>query len=289
MSEDAGGGNAPTNAPIDGGAAPITPEGQTTSGGGESSQPWYSGVADEGLRGLAEQKQWTSMDQALDSYRNLEKMRGIPESELLRIPKAEDADGMSDMYNRLGRPTDAKGYDIGVEHGAETEFLFDMFHKAGLNNDQAKQVHEQYDSWLDQRGQQHQDNATAQSQVDMDDLKREWGSAYDATMDAAKRAVNRLGVTKEQLAGIESGMGTKGMMQLFANFGKATGEMGSLSNLDTTSGDGFRGMTPEAARSKYESLNADPDFKARLFSKDDRVRQKAMQERSNISKMAFDH
>ena len=48
-------------------------------------------------------------------------------------------------------------------------------------------------------------------------------------------------------------------------------------------------MTPEGARASYEALNADPDFRARIMSKDNRVRVKAIEERSNLSKMAFDH
>ncbi len=268
--------------------APLTgtppPEGAPQPTGDQ----WFSKIENTELRGFAESKNWATLDQALEGYQNLEKMRGVPEDQLLRIPAAEDAEGMKAMYKRLGTPEEAKGYDIGIEHGDTNQWMFDLFHEAGATNAQAKTMAAGYDKWFEGQVSQNKTAMDQQAQIDLQDINREWGANAQANHDAAQRMVQRMGFSEEQVAGLQAALGVKGTYQMMADLGRATGEMAAV-RAGETQQDAFQTMSPEAAQAKYAEMKGDADFKARLYSKDKHVREVALAERTKISKLAHNY
>ena len=70
----------------------------------------------------------------LESYRHLEKLIG---RDKIALPKEGDAEAWNAVYDRLGRPENAEGYEIAVPEGLERDSAFEeqmrgLFHKAGL-------------------------------------------------------------------------------------------------------------------------------------------------------------
>lgn len=248
-----------------------------------SDAPWYGG-AHEDHNAFFQNKNFENLDAFAKSYKNLEGMRGIPENELLRIPKSEDADGMNEFYNRMGRPEAPEGYGFEGVEGAD--WFRQVAHESGLNESQAMKVIAGYNTQLQTVGETADADYQIQTDKAMAELKSEWGAEHAANSEFAQNAARKFGVTDEELSGMEKSMGTKALMNMMARIGRGTseGSMAEGGEGDPTSGD--IGNTPKVAQEKLTELLADPDWKKRYFSTDKRIREHAMKQRSDLSALA---
>jgi len=279
-------GEAPTeSAPP---AEPSAPSGDAAPASNDS--PWFSTIENEETRGYAEQKNWKNMEAAVESARNLEKLKGVPEEQLLKLPKdMNDAEAMKAIYDRLGKPGEASGYKLeGHEYGDDTKWLMDAMHSSNLSDAQAKPLMDAIAAQNEAAIEQANEAFSQQAQVDLQELKTEWGAAHDAKIGAAKNIIGKLGLDTETLSGMEQSMGTKAFMNTLAAMGEMIGETKALDLQDPNSSLGNK-LSPEGAQSKLSSLNNDPDFQTRLMSPDRKIREAAINERSLLSKMAYDH
>ena len=171
------------------------PEGQ-----GAGAPSWLDGIADKELRGLAEAKGWQGPEQALKSYRELERFRGVPEDRLLKLPSdRSDTEAMDAVYRKLGRPDTADGYTLdGKPYDDNSAWARDVFHGARLTNDQAAKVLEGWNGHLDQVIEAQREEFARQVQVDVQELRREWGQAYEAKLDHGRAALRASGVSAEE-------------------------------------------------------------------------------------------
>ena len=112
----------------------------------------------------------------------LSKLRNqVPQ--LLDMPEAEDADGMSNLYQRLGRPEDREGYDVptfeledGVKMNDDQIDKFkDIALKYNLTKSQFQGVLQDYLGG----GLEAANAGQVAFRKEMDELKGEWGEAYD--------------------------------------------------------------------------------------------------------------
>lgn len=244
---------------------------------------WLAGTETD-LRGFAELKGWKSPGDAIKSYREYEKWRGVPQDRILALPeKLDDDAALAPILGRLGRPEKPDGYGI---EGIDPEFLAEV-HKAGLTTRQAKHLH----GVLTGRAKAAQEAADAklseQIGLDMAELQREWGNEYAPNEQHAKRAVQAMGVSPEQLDKLERALGTKWVYQTFSRIGRglAEGSFVEGSPDRAASGGGF-GMTAAAARAKVDQLMASPEFQARLTSPVAATREAAIQERRRLLEVA---
>jgi len=272
-------------------AAPAAPgEGAPAAPSVDVSDKWYSGV-DEKHHGLIENRHWENMDSVLDSYDSLYKLRGVSEDQLMKMPAPEDVEGMGEIYNRLGRPETAEGYtfektdDWTPEY---TEWFGKTMHEMGLNDKQASLLQQRHTEFEAAALEKMEADISVTQVNEMTVIKQEWGSAYDEKMAAVGSGAAKLGWTQEQIKLLERVVGTNKMMNTMAMIGESIGEAsfpgGDSSSIPARS----EGLTREAADSKYKEMLADPEFRKRLTSSDDRVRKQAMAERSKISKLAYD-
>ena len=252
----------------------------------DTSGKWYSAV-NESHHGYIENKGWQSMDAVLESYTNLEKMRGIPENELVRIPSTPESDGWAEVYNRLGRPESADQYNIeGLDDGDFGSWFKNSVHEAGLSNQQAAQLAKQYDTFATEQQNAANEKMQQESAVAMDELRNQWGRDAEANFEMAARGAKFLGLDQEKMTVLEREWGTKFLMETALNAGRKLSE-GEFVTSDSITAANAR-PTQAEAQAKYKAMNADPEFRKRLLSDDPKVRQAAMEERSIISKLAFD-
>ena len=122
----------------------------------------------------------------------------------------------------------------------------------------------------------------------MKSLRNEWGAAYDQKLQEVKAGADKLGWSQEQVESLERSHGTKFMMETMARIGESLGEAqfqgGGSTNQPAANGM----MTREAAKAKYTELRSDASFQNRLHSNDPKISRAAVEERSRISRMAFD-
>ncbi len=243
--------------------------------------PWDGLEGDD--KGLVEVKGWKTLPDALRSYRNLEKLRGVPEDQLLRIPgKEAGPEAWEALYARLGRPEKPEEY--GIEVGEGQVDLSALAHKAGLSVRQAKTLLEGITEVNKGRVEQSEAQYDAQCEREFGELRREWGAEADKNVMLSQRATQALGWDNETVDKLQRAMGTRWIFEQLHKVGRGLGEHGGL--LSTQPGSGF-GMTQEAARVEYATWQSDPDKIAKLQSSDKNVRMAAAAERGRLRQMGW--
>ena len=170
-----------------------------------------------------------------------------------------------EVYNKLGRPTDAQGYELNVEAGEgaepDTEMLGwfrDMSHKRGLTQRQAQGILEDYDAYIKDRSTASSAQLESQQREAHESLKRDWGEAYDQRIGMAKEVLLQFG--DESLANVDVGNGLLGdnvdVIKMFHKIGAYISERVSEDGMIGPKQTGV--MAPDEARSRYNELTKNP-------------------------------
>ena len=228
---------------------------------------WSDGLSDD-LKGYVETKGFKDPGAVLESYRNLEKLRGVPEDRLLRLPEKMDADALAPIYDKLGRPEAPEKYTNSLGDG----FNDDVFkavsataHKLGLSDGQfqgLQQIMAEQATSL----QTAQETASAQA-------FDQWKAQNADGFNTAARVMASVGMDEEKLSGLLSGDKTA-FYDFLAKIGARSAE-GQIIHGDQP-GAGEFGMSPAAAKIKISELFADKDFMAQYTSPNIRLRQPAI-------------
>lgn len=274
-----GGGAAGAGAASGAGTSGASGAAGTSSGGGApagaaaASVDWTSGL-NEDFKGFVQNKGWKDPTQVVDSYRNLEKLLGAPQDQVIKLPKEDDAAGWEAVMNRLGRPATPDAYKLPVPEGDKGEFAkwaSDVFHKAGLSEKQGKAIAEAWNAQTLNMQSGAKEAYTAKVTQEQAALKKEWGAAHDQNMAMAQRAAREFGADPKMIDAIEGSIGLAATMKFFQNLGSRMGE----SSFVIGSQNGGNGpMTPAQAKSQITALKSDPGFVSKYVSGDAEARAK---------------
>jgi hypothetical protein len=279
-------GSAPPagNPPVDGGGnPPATPPAAPPA----SDAKWYSGIQDDTLRGLAELKGWDSPDKALTSYRNLEKLTGVPPERIAKIPDAEDKAGWSEFNKKFGwtAPEDAKEYNIEVPAGSDTryaDYIRGVFKDAGVPKEMAEKLAKANNSFMAELIKSEEDAYNVKAQADMSALKAEWGGEFDKLDQLGRRSAKEFGVDQATMEAMEDVMGPAGVARFWAKIG---GKIGEAAFVDGKV-DSLGPMTPDAAKARVHQLGSDKEWFARLTAGGVKEKQEWQQLQSIIANSA---
>lgn len=241
--------------------------GQAASTTGGAQTDWTTGLNDE-YKSYVQTKGFKAPQDVLESYRNYEKLQGVPQERLLKLPENLDSPEGRALFERLGAPKEAKEYNIEIpkENGDPklAEFMRETFFKNGVTKKQAEGI---VKAWNETQGasiQQMMAAKTAESAAQAEKLKTDWGQAYDQNLNISRQAVQNLGWKKEQIDALQGSLGYDGVMKLLHTLGTATGEHQFVGG---KSGGGMMHST-ESAQAKIAELISDKSFTARLNAKD---------------------
>lgn len=278
MSDDPG--SAPAGNPGDGSAAPEIDMGaaftQFTTGLPEDirTEPSFQRIKD--FDGLAK------------SYVNAQKTIGKDPDSLLEIPDWDDAEAAEKLFNKLGRPEAADGYerfgigeDVQVDDGL-IAWAPKAFHEVGLTKRQADALVGKWQEFATERAEKVKEEAGIKAQADMADLEKKWGKAYDAKIAAGQKAARKFG-DPEIIDKLEGAMGTAGVLEMMANIGEALAE-------DSADGDPPADpfvLTPDAAKAKINEMMADPETLKALESKLHPGHAAAMDKKKKLHELAY--
>jgi hypothetical protein len=256
---------------------------QTPPSNQTQTQDWTSGLNDD-LRGYVTTKGFKDVGAVVESYRNFEKLKGVPQDRLLTIPEKEDAPEWENIFNRLGTPKDKTEYNFEMPEEAKNEefenWAREVFHKNKLTKKQAESIMKDYGDFL-KTGLTKADTEFQQKvSTEVNELKTEWGAANEKYLSQAKRAVTALGVNPEQIDALEQALGYKGVMKMFQSIGSKLGEDSYVSG--DSKPNNFGVVSPSEAKSRINDLMQDKDFVAKYLSKD----VKALQEMERLHKLA---
>lgn len=228
---------------------------------------WYDGFKSPENKGFVQTKGFDSPEMVIESYKGLEKLMGVPKDRLMTLPedrsKPEAVKEMEAIFSKLGKPESADKYDFGEmpkdSPTASKEFIDwakNAFHKANLTSDQAKSV---IAEWNQQQTQAFKAQTEAEgkaAETNFNDLKANWGNAYDQKLSIAKSGAKEFGLTPDQIDGIQKNIGYQKTMELFHNIGSKIGE----ATFQNGQSMGFQAMSPDSARNAIAALKQDSSF-----------------------------
>lgn len=259
-----GGGAAGGTTPPAGGAG-------TTPPAAPPVNDWTSGLNDE-YKGFVQTKGFKDPSSVLESYRNLEKLMGAPRERLFTIPdKEDDKVGWDNVYSRLGRPAEAKDYNVQLSPEAGTpeftDFIKNAFHELGITKKQGETLMAKYGEFFNGQVQKTEADMKIQSDAQVNALKKEWGAAFNQNIQVAKSAANAFGFDAPKIDALEAALGYDGVMKFLADLGTKVGphqfvDGGRMGN------SGGQAYTPAAAQAQIRELRADPEFVRRYTSGD---------------------
>lgn len=255
-------------APAAPGAAALAPAPAAAPAAASNDYAWLGENPDAETIGFVQNKGWKGARDVVDSARNLEKLVG---RNRLAAPKDEnDTEALNAIYTALGRPATPADYKLPLPYEADPKFAeaaSNTFHKLGLTTKQGQELAAWWNQETQARAQAEQEAAIVQGKADMDGLQTKWGSAYDAKIEAGRRAARTFGINGETAGKLEKALGTGGLLELMSRFGEALTEHG-MSGIDTTGETLSLGMTPEQAKEEITRLRNDPQWSKALSGGD---------------------
>lgn len=221
----------------------------------------WDAALDPAQRKLVETKGWGSPADVLRDYEQIEGMIG---RDKIALPgKDAKPEDFAKVYDALGRPASADKYDLGGfkppeglpwDANQQTAILGKM-HELGLNSAQAAGLVQAYAEMQGQAWSGFQEGAVKFAEKSAQDLRKEWGAAFDQNMEIANRTVRAafgddLAAATE--ARLQDGTFLLDNPMLARAFAKLGAEMSEDSDLMGTKGQPVGGAIRTPAQAKVE-------------------------------------
>jgi hypothetical protein len=252
--------------------------GTSTPKGGNTDGKWYDSF-DPDTKEYVTAKGFQDPKSVVESYRNLEKLRGVPESRLLKLPEQSSADydkSMGEVFEKLGKPATPEGYGLNPKdpnNSGFTNWAKDTFHKLNLTATQGQELVKQFNAYNEHLETEAKAAHTTQVQAQVGVLRKEWGAAFDQNVARAQAAYRQFGIPDKAIDSLEREIGFDGVMRMFHKLGTQVGEHEFITGNTTSSlGDGIS-LTPEQANARINALKRDADWSARYLKGDVKARQ----------------
>lgn len=248
----------------------------------QSNGEWYSGIQNETTRTWAQAKGWKDPLAAVESAYNLEKLIGFDKAgRTVVIPGDDATPEQRAAYNsRIGVPENAEGYKLPVPEGMDDAFskqAANWFHKHGIPAKAGEGIVSEYNSYVAAQQAQQEQARTVQSEQDLDQMRGEWGQAFNERIEISRRGLTEFlpaGTPEERtemMDKLESAMGTKNFLKFAHSLGAGLGEhklhQGSNSGL----------MTPAQASQKIAELKSNKEWTSAYLG-GDKVKAKELQD-----------
>jgi len=257
---------------------------------GSGTFDWKAAGVDDGGLVLVGDRQWKNPGDLLTSYRNLEKLTGVPPDRLIKMPTEKDGpDAWKPIFQRLGMPETADKYVVPVPEGDKGEFATvakGWFHNANLTQAQATKVAEQWNTFVAAQQTSQQAALETRNLTEVTALKQAWGADYDANSQLVDKAAEEFGMDQDLVNALKQVAGPKKAMEFLHQIGKKMGsEDRSVPGIDgkgTTTH-----MTPEMAKAELERLRDDRTFAQLFSSPDPQQRMDARNTMNRLSQQAY--
>lgn len=260
--------------PQDGNPGVAGPAGQAAPQGGTGSPQsagaqlhtvpageWMNGFKNEELKNYAKEKLFTDPEQIVERYQNLEKLRGVPEDRLLRLPEKMEGDEARSVFQRLGAPKEAKGYELPTNETTDKGFndwAQNTFYDMNITKSQGQGLANKFNEYVAAQTKAQSEAAQVNRSNQDQALRKEWGGNYEKNVEIAKQGVKILGLDSKTLDLMETIQGRDQLFKTLHKIGVGVGE--------STFVDGQQASveTPEQAETKIKELMNDKKFAKRM-------------------------
>lgn len=260
----------------------------TTQAATPAAFDWKTSGLDEASLAFVGERQWRDPASLLGSYRNLEKLTGRLDA-IISVPKDDNPEAWGAVYDRLGRPKAAAEYKLPVPEGDKGEFAGvagNWFHELGLNTRQAQGIATKWNEHVANITKAETEATQLRDREQVDGLKKDWGSNYDAFSAQVDAAAATFGMTTEQLTALKNAMGPGAAMKFMQSIGSKLGVEGEF-HASEGKGGGDALLTPEQAQAKLRELRGDRTFSERFNASDPAIRAEARREMDRLNRMAY--
>jgi len=220
------------------------------------------------------------------SYANAAKLVGMDKNQILALPKDATPEAMAPVWDKLGRPSDIKGYEIEqYKEVLPPEVLgkyADIAHKngiskAGFNSMIAEFVNESAAGQKAMEEQQELQISQWQGEV-----KKEFGAAYEEKMQFARKAVEAFGLTEivqQNVAMFEN----PALVKALVSIGEKTSEGMVLANGNVSHGK----LAPAEAQMELAKFTTDQENVKIMMDKSHPRHEFVMKKRGELFKYAY--
>ena len=219
------------------------------------------GSLPDGLGGEPSLQSFDSVDKLAKSYVHARKMIGADPNQMLQLPKEGDEDGWNQVYNRLGRPEEADGYDFDLGDGEQSPDVADfknVAHQLGLTNDQAKTMLGIYNQISENDLAEEQEQFEQMNVEYLQNIQKEWGDDFNKNSELARRAFQNF--ASEELMDVMKETGLSNHPEVLKTFARIGQVLSEDSILPGTRG-AIGGMSPVHAEETIATRLADPEFR----------------------------
>jgi hypothetical protein len=240
---------------------------------------WYDGKADPETIGMWQNKGWVSTDPAVvalaasKAYLEAQRFIGVPHDELVRFPKSPVAPEWQGVWDRLGVPKDASGYDLTSIKRADGQPL-DAATEAALRAAAIKahvpvsampEFAGEMVKYLDSTAASHEAELAATLAAERDTLQKNWGTNFEINKYVAAQGARALGLDDTTLSALEKTAGYAKTMEALRRVGQMNGEDKYIAGT-VPAGAGV--MTRDQAYARKAELMRDSAFTTRLMAGD---------------------
>lgn len=230
---------------------------------------WTTGFSDD-LKGYVANKGYQNPAQLADAYRNLEKLRGVPQERLLQLPENMDTPEGRAVWEKLGAPKTPQDYGLDKlvpKEGGDpklAEWAAGVFHENGLPIKAAEKIMTKWNERMDAAKAASKENFNAMILQGDAVLKKEWGAAYDQNVNLAKAGMRALELDGPAIDTLERLQGREKLFKTLQKIGAGVGEAGFVPGRPAADG----ALAPEQARQKIAESMRDPLFSKRYLGGD---------------------
>lgn len=169
---------------------------------------------------------------------------------------------VKEYYSTLGTPESPDGYELKAPEGAQVNpelesWYKEKAHEYGIPKESAEKLFNDYIELENSQLGEMQQLSELKAQENIEQLKKDFGPAFDERVTLANRALKEFGGDEAVQAINELGLGSHPtLVKLLANAGETLSE-GKFTSGSST---GKFGMTSEEASSQIDTLRRDPEF-----------------------------
>jgi len=190
-------------------------------------------------------------------------------------------------------PEKVDGYTFNIPEGMQADekmqtWARDTFHRLGISVDQGSKLSDAFNEVNAADAAAGKESHVADVQLGEAKLQKEWGNGYEGQVRQGQAAIRALGMTTDMVDAVEVAIGYEATMKWAANLGSKLGEDSfTLGHpADGGNNDTFD-MSPDKARARLQTLNADTEWLKALQTKNHPKHKTVMAERSELFKILY--
>src|SRR3990167_7410680 len=249
-----------------------------TCNSSDSGKAWYESFSKPEIKSYIQKKGFENAETLADSYLNLEKLAGGDRKNLIKLPDDLGSAEMSPLWERLGKPKEAKEYTFNLPEDLKPYTPEAHMEKAKelsfKHNIPRRQIEGFMKDWLEFRSGEIKteiDGLKAKHSEDTKELEKNWGKGHKENLNIVANTAKRLGLTDQEWQTMQGAFGIKRSHDIMYEIGKGSKESDFVGN---EKGSGNRTFTADDAKGEINQLIKDSDFARRLSSGDIEARKK---------------